>query len=296
MTFKNWVRFIALGLIWGTAFMWIKIVVHEINPVSLVAIRAVIALITSLVLLVFMRKPFPPFKKWWVFLFLGAFNMAFPFTLISWAEMRIPSAVAAIINGTVPLFTALIANLFLKEEVFTWRKFVGLLVGFSGVIILMSKGLSLPGGKNLLSGCCAMLVAALFYGSSYVFARKYAQGMHAVTQGLGQALSANVVMWSMLAAQGQPLQVPVTRLGWFALLFLGIFATGVAMVLSYSLVNSVGATKSSLVTYLFPVIGAVLGVTVLKEPFSWSMVVGCLVILIGVIIVNSQKPVQSVYE
>lgn len=295
MSLKNWSLFTLLGLIWGSAFMWIKIAVHEISPNSLVVIRVTIALLTTIaMMLIFHHKP-PPRNKWWVFAFLGAFNIAFPFMLISWAEKHIPSALAAIMNGTPPLFTMIIATFMLKNDPFTWRKLIGLLIGFSGILILMSPELGQP-MSNYTWGILAMLLAAFFYGLCFAFAKKFAQGFHPISQGFAQSLSACLIMWPVAASQIQPFNLPVTPLGWFAVIFLGIFATGIASTISYALINSVGATKASMVAYVFPVVGAILGVTIMREPFTWSLFFGCVVILLGVIIVNSQKPVQSVHD
>ena len=103
-------------------------------------------------------------------------------------------------------------------------------------------------------------------------------------------------MWPVAALQIQPFSFPITPLGWFSVIFLGVFATGIASTIAYALINSAGATKASMVAYVFPVVGAILGVTIMNEPFTWNLFFGCVVIILGVIIVNSQKPVHSVHD
>lgn len=288
----NWLKFITLGLIWGSSFLWIKIAVTEISPFTLVAFRVLFALVTLIIILLISRVKVPLRSKWWVFLFLGAFNISVPFMLISWAEQHIPSAIAAILNGTPPLFTIIFATIFLSDDRFTWRKLAGLVVGFGGVLILMADHLG-NGIANYTMGMIAMLVAAMFYGGSAVFARSFTKGMEPAAQAFGQQISANLIMWPIaLFGQAQFIspKLPIT---WFALAFLGIVCTGLATMVYYSLLHSVGPTRTMMTSYIFPVVGAILGLIFLREPFHWTMLLGTVVIISGVIIVNWQKPVKS---
>jgi len=272
--------------------LWIKIAVTEISPFTLVAFRVLFALVTLIIILLISRVKVPLRSKWWVFLFLGAFNISVPFMLISWAEQHIPSAIAAILNGTPPLFTIIFATIFLSDDRFTWRKLAGLVVGFGGVLILMADHLG-NGIANYTMGMIAMLVAAMFYGGSAVFARSFTKGMEPAAQAFGQQISANLIMWPIaLFGQAQFIspKLPIT---WFALAFLGIVCTGLATMVYYSLLHSVGPTRTMMTSYIFPVVGAILGLIFLREPFHWTMLLGTVVIISGVIIVNWQKPVKS---
>ena len=288
----NWLKFITLGLIWGSSFLWIKIAVTEISPFTLVAFRVLFALVTLIIILLIGRIKVPLRSKWWVFLFLGAFNISVPFMLISWAEQHIPSAIAAILNGTPPLFTIIFATIFLTDDRFTWRKMAGLAVGFSGVLILMADNLG-NGIASYTLGMIAMLVAAMFYGGSAVFARSFTKGMEPAAQAFGQQLSANLIMWPIALFGQAQFIIPQLPLTWFALAYLGILCTGLATMIYYSLLHSVGPTRTMMTAYIFPVVGAILGLIFLREPFHWTMLLGTVVIISGVIIVNWQKPVKS---
>ncbi len=292
MSVKNWIKFISLGLIWGSSFLWIKIALQETSPYTLVAFRVGFALITLLVAISVTRQKFPMRSKWWVFLFLGAFNIAIPFLLISWAEQHIPSAIAAILNGTPPLFTIIFAAIFLSDDHFTWRKVSGLVVGFGGVVILMSHQLG-NGIASYTLGVIAMLIAAMFYGASAVFARRFTGGLTSVTQALGQQIAANLLIWPLALWGQQQFILPKLPLTWTTLVLLGVLNTGLSTIVYYSLLHEVGPTKTMLVTYIFPVVGAILGLVFLSEPFGWTMAMGTMVIILGVIIVNYRKPVKS---
>lgn len=288
----NWLKFITLGLIWGSSFLWIKIAVTEISPFTLVAFRVLFALVTLIIILLIGRVKVPLRSKWWVFLFLGAFNISIPFMLISWAEQHIPSAIAAILNGTPPLFTIIFATIFLSDDRFTWRKLAGLVIGFGGVLILMADHLG-NGIASYTMGMAAMLVAAMSYGGSAIFARTFTKGMEPAAQAFGQQLSANLIMWPIALFGQAQFITPKLPLTWFALAFLGILCTGMATMIYYSLLHSVGPTRTMMTSYIFPVVGAILGLIFLREPFHWTMLLGTVVIISGVIIVNWQKPVKS---
>ena len=292
MSRKNWLKFITLGLIWGSSFLWIKIAVTEVSPFTLVALRVSFALTTLIVILALGRIKVPLRSKWWVFLFLGAFNISVPFMLISWAEQYIPSAIAAILNGTPPLFTIIFATIFLSDDHFTWRKLAGLVIGFGGVLILMADNLG-NGIASFTLGMAAMLVAAMFYGGSAVFARTFTKGMEPAAQAFGQQVFANLIMWPIALFVQPQFVLPKLPITWLALAILGILCPGLATMIYYSLLHSVGPTKTMMTSYIYPVVGAILGLIFLREPFHWTMLLGTVVIISGVIIVNWQKPVKS---
>jgi drug/metabolite transporter (DMT)-like permease len=130
--------------------MWIKIAVQEVGPITLVAFRVLFGLLFGIVVIFIQRVQLArSFKEWSPLLLLGITNVAIPFFLISWGEQSIDSAVAAILDATVPLFTILIAHTLLRDDKMTWPKVLGLLIGFAGVIVLMSKDVGASFGSIL---------------------------------------------------------------------------------------------------------------------------------------------------
>src|SRR5512134_905104 len=151
--------------------MWIKIAVQEIGPITLVAFRALFGLLFGLAVIFIQRTRWPrDLKTWFALLLLGLTNVAIPFFLISWGEQSIDSAVASILDATVPLFTILIAHFALHDDKITVPKVMGLVVGFAGIIVLMSKDMG--NSSSSLLGQIAVIVASLFYAVSSVYARK----------------------------------------------------------------------------------------------------------------------------
>jgi drug/metabolite transporter (DMT)-like permease len=289
---KHWLVFLLLGAIWSSSFMWIKIAIQEIGPITLVAFRVLFGLLFGIVVIYIQRLHWPrTFKEWTPLFVLGVFNIAIPFFLISWGEQSIDSAVASILNATVPLFTILIAHYLLQDDKMTWPKVLGLLMGFAGVIVLMSKDIGSSLGSVL--GQLAIVLASAFYAGGGVYARKTTQHMPGIMRSAGPLLPATIVMWLAMFMLESPVKVPETGLTWIALLFLGVLGSGFAFVLSYYLLHEIGPTRTSMVTYLFPLGGVILGVVFLNEQLSWQLVVGAALIVLSLIVANMQPRKQE---
>jgi drug/metabolite transporter (DMT)-like permease len=284
---KHWLVFLLLGAIWSSSFMWIKIAVQEIGPITLVAFRVLFGLLFGIVVIYIQRIQWPQtLKEWTPLLVLGITNIAIPFFLISWGEQSIDSAVASILNATVPLFTILIAHYVLQDDKMTVPKVLGLLIGFAGVVILMSKDIGASLGSVL--GQLAVVLASLFYAGSGVYARKTTQEMPSIMRSAGPLLPATVMMWLTMFLVESPVKLPQLGITWIALLFLGVLGSGFAFVLSYYLLHEIGPTRTSMVTYLFPLGGVILGVVFLNEILSWQLVVGAILIVLSLIVANMQ--------
>jgi len=289
---KHWFVFILLGAIWSSSFMWIKIAVAEIGPMTLVAFRVLFGLLFGIAVILIQRVALPrSAKEWSPLLILGITNVAIPFFLISWGEQSIDSAVAAILDATVPLFTILIAHYLLHDDKMTVPKVLGLLMGFAGVVILMSKDIGASLGSVL--GQLAVVLASAFYAGSAVYARKTTENTSGIMRSAGPLVSATALMWLAAFLVESPVEVPQLRITWIALLFLGIFGSGVAFVLAYYLIHEIGPTRTSMVTYLFPLGGVILGVAFLNETLSWQLVAGAVLIILSLVVANIQTEKQE---
>jgi drug/metabolite transporter (DMT)-like permease len=285
MKAKHWFVFFLLGAIWSSSFMWIKIAVQEIGPITLVAFRVVFGLIFGVTVVFIRRIPWPrSFRTWLPLLVVGLTNLAIPFFLISWGEMTIDSAIASILDATVPLFTIVLAHFMLTDDRITTPKVIGLLIGFAGTIILLSKDIGSSAGSLL--GQLAVIVASIFYAFSGVFVRKYTEETPAIFRSAIPLLSASLAMWLGAFLFESPVKVPQLGMTWVALLFLGIVGSGIAFLLLYYLIHEIGPTRSSMVTYLFPLGGVALGVTFLHEQLTWQLVTGTVLVLASLVVAN----------
>lgn len=267
--------------------MWIKIAVQEVDPITLVAFRVLFGLLFGIAVILIQRVRLPrSFKEWFPVLLLGITNVAIPFFLISWGEQSIDSAVAAILDATVPLFTILIAHYLLHDDKMTWPKVIGLLTGFAGVVILMSKDIGASFGSIL--GELAVVLACAFYAGSNVFARRTTENTPGILRSVGPLISATAVMWLGTFLVESPVEIPQLGITWLALLFLGVLGSGVAFIMLYYLIHEIGPTRTSMVTYLFPLGGVILGVAFLSEEPSWQLLIGATLIVVSLVVANWQ--------
>lgn len=292
---RVWFAFLLLSLAWGTSFLFIKIAVRTLQPLTLVGFRLTIGLIGLLVVLKAQKLRLPrDWTTWRHLATLGLINGAIPFVLITWAEsgeQGLDSGVASVLNSTVPLFSIVISGLFLKVESVTTGKLAGLGIGFLGVILLVSRDLTdefvgvLP--------YVAVTVAAICYAGATAYARRYLQSFPAVVLATGQIGTAalftltGAFIWEGLAQQSLVALLPLPTL--VAILSLGLFGSCLAYILYFFVLKQWGATRTTLVTYLIPVVGVGAGVLVLGEAVDWQLVVGGLLILSGVGAVNLKR-------
>jgi drug/metabolite transporter (DMT)-like permease len=292
MKFIHWIVFMLLGLIWSTSFLWIKIGVQEIGPMTLVAFRVLFGAIAAIAIALYQKVQWPSdWKTWRNFAILGPTNLAIPFFLISWGERTIDSAVASILNATVPLFTIVIAHFWLSDDKITLQKALGLLVGFGGVVVLLSKDLSISAHNSVL-GQGAVILAAIFYAWSAVFARRATQHVAGLARGAAPLITATIFMWLTAPFIEKPFQIPTLPLTWVAALWLGILGSGLAILMFYYLIHEIGPTRATFVTYLFPVGGVIFGVIFLGEYLSWQLLAGTFLILGSLVVVN-WKPAEG---
>lgn len=286
---KHWIVFILLGIIWSTSFLWIKIGVQDIGPMALTAFRMVFGALTAIAIAVYQKLSFPrDAKTWGLFAILGPASLAIPVFLISWGEQTIDSAVASILNATVPLFTLLIAHFWIHDDKITFQKTLGLLIGFAGVLILMSKDL-LASEHGSVIGQLAVILASLFYAGSAVAIRKYTQHINNTMRGVGLLMTSAVLMWVVGPVAERPFEFPSLPITWVAALWLGVLGSGLAMIMMYYLIHEIGPTRASLVTYLFPVGGVILGVLFLNEHLSWQLLAGTVLIIASLAVVNYRR-------
>ena len=284
---KDWAAFWLLGLIWGSSFLWIRIAVQEIGPFMLVALRVLIGALGLALVAAVARPALPRTARTYVAMaVLGLINTALPFVLISWGETRIPSSLASILNGTVPLFTILIAHFALHDDRITLPRVLGLAVGFAGVVVLLSKDFE-PGTIHAsLLGQGAVILAAVSYAGASVYARTQIRNLAPLVSAMLPLIAADLFMWLALPVFESPVRFPVLPITWVALFWLGLLGSCVAYLLYFHLIRQWGPTRSTMVTYVFPVVGLLLGILFLDEHADWRFMAGSALIVAGIGVVN----------
>jgi drug/metabolite transporter (DMT)-like permease len=286
MKLKHWIVFILIGIIWSASFLWIKIALAEIGPLTLVTYRVALGLLTGLVVALVLRIRIPrDWKSWRVFSVLGILNVAIPFFLITWGQQTIDSAVASVLNSTVPLFTIVMAHFFLRDDKMTVPRVAGLLIGFVGVAILLSQDFD-PQARNSIIGQAAVILASASYAVSYIYARRNTQDVPGEIRGTLPLLSALLIVGVIAPVAEAPFEIPLLPLTWIGLLWLGVLGTGLALIMQYYLVHEIGPTRATLVAYLLPLGGVILGVVFLGEHLTWQLAAGAALIISSIAVVN----------
>jgi drug/metabolite transporter (DMT)-like permease len=272
-----------LALVWGSAFLFIEVVIDEVPALTIVGGRLMVAALVLTPAAILTRGGMLPRRQWPAIVFIALFNNVIPFTLITSAQEYIPSNLAATIIGTNPLFTLAIATAIGAEQPSALRV-GGLLVGFLGAVVLIGPDL----GDFTAAATVAQLAVlggSVCYAMSTVAAERTAEGA-VLSLAAGQMIVAAAVSVPLaLAVDGVPSFELSTR-AWLAWLALGLFSSGVAYILFYTLVQRVTATQVAVVSYLIPIVATVLGWAVLDEPVGPRLFVGLMLIIAGVAAVN----------
>ena len=281
-------QLILLGAIWGASFLFIKIGVSEIGPLTFATMRVLIGALTLLVVLGARRQKLPRQRQvWGRFLVMGAIGTALPFVAISWGTQYIDSGLSAILNASMPLFTCIIAALW-GDESMSVTRLGGVLCGLVGVALLTLP--QLEGGLHIgIVGELAIVAASLSYAVAIVYARHALSDQPPLTASFGQVGSCLLMLLPLsLVAERPWLYHPSSKVV-VSLLAIGIFGTGVAYILYYRLLRQIGATGTSLVTYIVPLFGIFWGWTILGERLSWHAFAALLLIFVGLLLV-SRRP------
>lgn len=291
---RSWIAFVVLGAIWGSSFLFIKIALADLGPLTLVACRLLAGLLFLLPLGIHHQSEIPrDISSWLGLAFLGLVGVLLPFTLISWGEQVVSSGMASLLNATTPLFAILIADVWLKDTSVTGGKLGGLALGFVGIVILVGDSLTGTVEPELLPHQLAVVGASAAYAISNAFTRRKLMHLTPLVLAFGQLLWADLFAWIGAMMLEPEVTTILPRLlepqhgrTLFAVLWLGVLGSGVAYLLFYYLVKSWGATRAALVTYVLPLIGVVLGTLALQEPFTWRLLVGGGLVVGGVGLVN----------
>jgi len=276
---------VVLSIIWGSAFMLVKVGLEEIDPLTLVAGRLVFGCLTLTAILLITGRRLPLTRQaWLVFIALGLGNNVWPFILLTWGQDRIDSSLAAILTSSMTLSTAILAHFWINERL-TPGQSLGIIVGFVGVFVLIGPDLGDITGSNAV-GELSILLGVLGYSFGTVVARRYLQETDGVAAAVGQTFVASIIMVPLALAIDQPFDLDLPAKHAAAWLTLGIVASGLAYILYFWLVRNVTATQASIVGYLIPITAVILGALVLDERLGMNSFVGMALIITGVWIVN----------
>jgi drug/metabolite transporter (DMT)-like permease len=285
MTPLDLLLLVALATVWGGSYFFIRVAVPAFGPAALVALRVVIGGLLLWGAARALRRPIAVRQHLPRLAILGLLNAALPYMLISAAELHLTASFAAILGATVPLFAAAFGARLLGERLSAARV-GGLLLGVIGVAVMVGWGPMALDLATVLS-VLAMLVASASYASAGIYTKLKLKGVSTYSLALGQQIGAFV--W--LAVPGAlllPKHTPSSA-AMGALLALGALSTGLAYLLYFKLLERIGPTKTTTVTYLIPIVGMLAGALVLGEPLTAGMLAGLVLVLGSVLLVNEVR-------
>jgi drug/metabolite transporter (DMT)-like permease len=271
-----------LGALWGGSFLFIRVAVEALGPFVLMELRVGLAVLALTLYALAVGRLSKLQARWREFLIIGTVNTAIPFSLIAASEIYLTASLAAILNSTTVMFTALVAAVWMGAPL-TMRKVVGVILGIFGVAVLVGwDPIELSGVVMLSVG--AMLAASLSYALGAVYIKRTFKGIPPLSMSLGQLTGGAIILLPLAAASvpGERPSVAVT----LCVLGLALLSTAVAYLLYFRLIENVGPTSTVAVTLLVPIFGLLFGVLLLDEPFGWGTLAGLAIILSSVALVT----------
>ncbi len=284
-TRTDWLLFIAAGVMWGSSYLFIKIGVETITPLTLVALRLGMGALILGAILVATRAALPRSPRTYGHLLvMSLVNVVVPFTLITWAELTVPSSLAAVLTAAAPLFTIVFAAAVLTDEPITANRVAGLLVGFLGVALIAN-----PTGLGTESALAqlAVLGAAVCYAAGGVYSRRFVGGLQPMIPATMQVAFAFLISAVLALTFEQPFALEYTLGSVASVVWLGVFGSALAYIAYFRLLRNWGATRTSMIAYLMPVVGLTLGVLA-GEALDLRTIGGTALVIGGIALVNSR--------
>lgn len=280
---KNWVLLLSLAIIWGSSFLFIKIAIATVPPLTIVAGRTFFSAVLLILLCIFMYLKYPKRKSFWIYCLVAAIlGNCIPFSLISWGEEKVTSSMAGMLMSIMPLTTLMLSYLFLRNEVITKYKFIGFMLGFLGIVLLLSPNIQVSNNfltDNILHKG-AILLATVFYAITSIIAKKYDQKEPIVTSAIVMVF-AMLVMAPLSLYFEQPWNIDFPKEALISIFMLGIGGSAVGTVIYFKLITDAGPTFFSLINYLIPIFALIFGISFLNEVVTSREILGLLIILVG---------------
>lgn len=279
-----------LSMLWGGSYFFVEIALTEWSPLLIVAVRVVIACIVIWVVVLAAGLPVPRSLRVWIaFFWMGLLNNIIPFLLIVWGQKEIESGLAAILTAAAPIFSVIVAGIWLKDEPVTRSKLLGAALGLVGVSILIGPSALAGLSANLLAQF-AVLGGALSYAFAGVYARRFTRmNVDPIVAASGQLLMSSLIMITLVLALEAPAQlIESSARIWAVVGLMAVFSTALAYILYFRLLASAGATNAILVTLLIPVTAILLGTLILDERLQWLHFLGMVVIGLGLSVIDGR--------
>ncbi len=283
---------VLLALIWASAFFNIKVATYSYGPFTIAFLRVFLGAIPVVLLCYIKKIKIEAFSKdWYWFASIGIINLAIPFFLIAYGVKNVQSNLAAILMASTPLSATALAHFFTKNEKINLIKFLGILIGFSGIVFLFSENILI--NKNNFLSAVLILCGSTFYVIGGLLTLK-------ISYKKNENVTASILIWGTIVLLPisliieQPWNLSPSLNSTISLLYLGIFATGIAWLLRFYILKNNGLVFQSQVAYLIPIFGVILGFLILGEVITSKIVISLLAVIAGIYIVKKGSKTRIV--
>ena len=288
---------LVLCVIWGSTWLFIKLGLEALPPLTFAAIRFVISCAIIFLIIRLRGIQLPRARADWILLAVtGILSFALNYGLVFWAEQHISSGLAALLQATLPAFGLVFAHFHLPSERLSWARIGGVILGVCGVAVVFSNQLAVK-GTMALAGCVAMILSAMFAAYSNVLVKAYGKNMNPAVLAAGQMLFGLLVLLVVgIPLEGNPLRFHWTPIAIISLVYLAVVGTVIAFMLYYWLVLNMDVTKSMLISLVTPVVAVLLGMIVLDEEIGWRTLFGGAMIMMGIaliVVLKARKQEQT---
>jgi len=281
-----------LAVIWASAFFNIKIATYSYGPLSIAFLRVLFGAIPLLLICYLSKIKIEAFSKdWYWFAAIGVINLVIPFFLIAYGVQKVQSNLAAILMASTPLTAGVLAHFFTKNEKINLTKFIGISVGFSGIVFLFSDKLLID--KNNFLSAFLILFGSCFYVIGGLLTLK-------ISNKRNENVTASILIWAALVLcpiclfVEQPWNFSPRLDSTISLIYLGVFSTGIAWLLRFYILKNNGLVFQAQVAYLIPIFGVILGFIFLKEQITSRVIISLLAVILGIYLVKQSS--KSVSE
>jgi drug/metabolite transporter (DMT)-like permease len=277
MSRRNWFLFFFVGFIWGIPYLLIKVAVEDLSPPVIVFARVAIGAAILIPIAVKHGSLMPAIKAWKYVIPYAIGEMIGPWFLITAAEQKMTSGLTGLLVATVPIWTTILASLHGDKTVWHHKRLLGILVGFVGIILVV--GIESFSGRQSIVAIAMVLIASIGYSWAVTMVTTKIPHIEPISIN-GVAMVFTAIVYLPFAILNAPEQMPsLSVLG--SVLTLGLFPTAMAFILFFQLIKDIGTARGSLVTYLNTAFAVILGVIILREPFTLGIALGLPLVLIG---------------
>jgi drug/metabolite transporter (DMT)-like permease len=274
-----------LGAIWGSSFFNIKIATYSYEPYTLALVRVILAAVSMLLVsFLYKIKIYAFSKNWKIYAIVGVCNITIPFSLIAIGTNKIDSYLAAMLMSTTPMTGSILAHFFTKNEKITFLKSLGIILGFSGILLLFFDKLIINESNYLF--VLIILLGSTFYSISGILILKKLKKSGNLN------VTTSTMIWSVITLIPlsfifeNPLESTPTLESTFSLIYLGVVATGFAWWLRFKILAKNGLVFQTQVAYLIPIFGVIFGALILNEQITWKVLASLVIIIFGIYIVK----------